>query len=351
VSDSLLAATPDEGEPRTQTDLDSDLTQVRVSNDGRYVHQDRPVIREGREIRHGGEALVNVEMAEARSIQVGETLPLAFWPGFSRTPFAHAAGNPHGGGERPWGGADGLLEPLARTEARVVGIAVFPDEVLVDRLYPRHRVVVMPDLAGRFDCTFGHPVPGDARPLEQIIESIVPVGCSMAYRNFSLRVHGGDRGVGAVVRSLEERFAAQNEQLPEALKAAGLGFQAFPTATADERQRVQGSLTPAVTALQVFGAGAAASSIVVFLLGSVRIVRRHHDVDGVWRDLGATPAQRTAGIALPLVGAAPPGSQGPWWWDGWLRHWVRWRVPGRSNLPVGSGSRLRPFSWCSADRG
>jgi hypothetical protein len=45
VSDSILAATPDGGDARTEAELDSDLTQVRLSGDGRYVDQDRPVIQ------------------------------------------------------------------------------------------------------------------------------------------------------------------------------------------------------------------------------------------------------------------------------------------------------------------
>ncbi len=55
VSDSLLTATPDAGRPRSRTEIDSDLTQVRFSADGRYVAQDRPVVRSGHMIRGGAE--------------------------------------------------------------------------------------------------------------------------------------------------------------------------------------------------------------------------------------------------------------------------------------------------------
>ncbi|MDQ6909294.1 MAG: hypothetical protein M3Z84_00675, partial [Actinomycetota bacterium] len=79
VSDSLLTATPDRGEPRTQAAIDGDGTQVRMSVDGRYVGQDRPAVRQGRMIRDGAEAFVNVEMANALGLHVGDMLPVAFW--------------------------------------------------------------------------------------------------------------------------------------------------------------------------------------------------------------------------------------------------------------------------------
>ncbi|MBW3548640.1 MAG: FtsX-like permease family protein [Actinobacteria bacterium] len=312
VSDSVLAATPDRGEPRTEAELDSDLTQVRVSGNGRYVRQDRPVIQEGRMIGQGAEAVVNLEMAKALSIDVGDTLPLAFWSGFSRTPFAHTVSMEEGNDDLPPGrpGESRLLEPVGRAEARVVGIGVFPDEVLLDGLYPRHRVVVTPDVAARFDCRYRHPASDDPRPLEQITRSIVPEDCSTAYQYFSLRVDGGDRGVGAVTRSLAERFTAENDRLPAELTAGGIGFDVIPAVTAEERQRVQRSLAPAVTALQLFGVGAAASTIVVVVLAAVRIARRQEEAAGIWRDLGATRATRTAGIFLPLAAATAVGLGG-----------------------------------------
>jgi hypothetical protein len=309
VSDSILAATPDRGEPRTEAELDSDLTQVRMSSNGRYAGQDRPVIKEGRMIREGAEALVNVEMAKALSIDVGDTLPLAFWPGFSRTPFAHSVSLAEGSDEPPSGrpGEPRLVAPVGHAEARVVGIGVFSDEVLLDGLYPRHRVVITPDLGARFDCRYGHPAPDDPRSLEQITRSIVPADCALAYQYFSLRVEGGDRGVGAVARALAERFKVENDRLPAALESGGVGFQLIPAVTADERQRVQRSLAPAVTGLRLFGIGAAASTVVVVLLGAVRIARREEGAARIWRDLGATRAMRTGAIALPLAAATAAG--------------------------------------------
>jgi hypothetical protein len=134
VSDSLLTATVDDGHPRSQAEIDGDLTQVRVSSDGRYTNQDRPVVLEGRMIEGGAEAFVSVETAEALAIEVGDSLPLAFWvPGLNQTEIS----------EPP------TVHPVGRAEASVVGIGVFADEVLVDELYPRRRILVTPEMFAR----------------------------------------------------------------------------------------------------------------------------------------------------------------------------------------------------------
>ena len=296
VSDSLLTATPDRGEPRTQAEVDASGTQVRLSADGRYVDRDRVVVHEGRMIGQGAEALVNVEMADDLDLHVGDMLPLAFWGNSYNDPDV--------------GGPVEVLEPLGRTEARIVGVGVFPDEVLADGLYPRHRVLVTPDVGSRFDCTPTQPPPDDARPIEEIAATLIPPGCSVSYRYYSLRVDGGDDGVGAVVGALSDRFAAESERLPDALHANDVGFEITPTVTADERQRVQRSLAPTVRALQLFGLAAAVSTLVLVLLGAMRIARRDETDARVWRDLGAVRPQRLAAVAIPLAAAGVAGLAG-----------------------------------------
>lgn len=294
ASDSLLTATSDGGDPTKPADVGSDATQVLLSTDGRYTEQDRPVVHEGRMVRSGAaEVFVNVEMAEALGLDVGETLRLAFWTNIYDIPDV----------ARP----SGPVEPLGRTEATIVGIGVFPDEVLVDGLYPRRRALVTPEVGAAFDCTPAQPSSDDPRPLGQLAESLVPRDCSTSYRYFSLRVDDGDRGVGDVVGALSARFAEENERLPPALRANDIGFEVIPTVTAEERERVQSSLDPAVTALRLFGAGAGASTLVVVLLGAVRIARREEHDARIWRALGATRPVRTAGIAVPLAAAAGAG--------------------------------------------
>lgn len=321
VSDSWLTATPDRGAPRTQVEASNAGTQVRLSTDGRYVKQDRPVVQEGRMVRHGREAFVNAEMAKARNLRVGDTLPLAFW-----------ATNFFGPGQEP----QRLVESVGRTEARVVGIGVFADEVLVDGLYPRQRVLVTPEVAGPFDCRVAQPSPDDARPLAEIVASIVPPSCATSYRYFSLRVRGGDDGVAALTDALSARFAEETGRLPAAMTAEDIGYYLVPTVTADERQRVQRSLDPAVRALQLFGAAAALSTLVVAVLGAARVARREEADAQVWRALGATRLLRTAAVALPLAAAAAAGLAGSLV-VGWLASGIG---PVASARAVESGSRL-----------
>lgn len=295
ASDALLTATVDDGAPRSRAGADADGTQVLMSGDGRYVAQDRPAVRDGRMIGRGAEAFVNVEMAEALDLRVGDMLPLAFW-----------GGDYSGAGP----GEGAVLEPLGRTRVRVVGIGVFADEVLRDGLYPRRRVLVTPEVAKEFDCMLALPDAGDARSLDEIGASIVPPNCATTYRYYSLRVAGGDDGVGRLTDALAERFAQENERLPAALRDEGIGFEVVPTVTADERRRVQRSLQPAVRALQLFGAAAAVSTVVVVLLCALRLARRDEQDASVWHALGAGRALRSAAIAAPLAVAASAGLAG-----------------------------------------
>lgn len=289
VSDALLNALDDRDQTATSADIDSSPTQVRVSNDGRYLSQDRPVVSRGRMIRSGPEAFVNLEMAEDLGLQVGSVLPLAFFPN-SFT------------GEDPTD-----LEPLGRTDVRVVGIGLFQDEVLADGLYPRHRVLVTPDVGSRYACVLHQPEPDDARPVEEIVQTITPAGCAMSYRYFSLRIDGGAQGIGRVTDALAESFSEENQRLPESLRAADIGFQLIPTVTSEEAGRVRRSLEPAVRSLQLFSVAAAMATIVIALLAAMRIARRDEHESRIWRDLGASRAMRIGGVATPLGVAAVAG--------------------------------------------
>ena len=215
-----------------------------------------------------------------------------------------------------------------------MGIGVFPDEVLVDGLYPRYRMLVTADVGSRFDCTPAHPGPDDTASAVELVEALAPADCAASYRYFSLRVDGGDPQVAALTAAFTARFADENERLPAALRTNDIGFEVIPTVTADERRRVQRSLDPAVTALQLFGAAAAGSTLVVALLGAVRVARRDEHDARVWRDLGATRALRTAGIALPLGVASVAGLAGALG-AGWLASGVGPVASARSVDPAG----------------
>ena len=86
TSDDLLVATLDDGAPRPQGVVDSPGVYLRMSDNGRYTTQDRPVVHEGRMIRSGREAFVNREAADAFDLQVGDEVPLSFWaPSFTNS--------------------------------------------------------------------------------------------------------------------------------------------------------------------------------------------------------------------------------------------------------------------------
>ncbi len=142
-------------------------------------------------IRSGAEAFLNLDAAAELGIGVGDDLPLAFWRSV------------------PTGAFDPneVVHPIGRTRVRVVGIGVLADEVLPDELYPRQRILVTPEVAAPFYCTPEHPSTDDGLSMEELVDQLLPAGCSHQYRYFSLRVDEGEAGVAAVTAHLSERFA------------------------------------------------------------------------------------------------------------------------------------------------
>lgn len=293
--DSLFLATPDDGHPRTIDEDSADVTQIRVSKDGRYLHQDRPVVHRGRMIAGDGEAFLSVAAAEALGFDVGDQVPIAFWQVTPSGPVADP---------------NALIEPIGRTTARVVGVGVFADEVLPDELYPRRRIVLSPDLSAPYDCARPHPPADDSLTIEQIAPSFFQEGCARDPGFVSLRVAGGERGVPAVIAALTERVDAENAGLPKAMRDLEFGFTVIPTVTGEERARVQRSLAPTVRALQLFALVAALATLIVAGLAAVRASRRMRADARVWFALGMTRGQRIAAAGLPLAVAGAAGVLG-----------------------------------------
>jgi hypothetical protein len=233
MSNTLLAATPDDGVPRTHGELAGFRFQVGASTDGRYLEGDRPVVHAGRMIRSGPEAFLSLAAAAELGVGVGDELPLAFWEST----------------ETGQNDPSDVLQPIGRTNTRVVGIGVLADEVLPDELYPRQRILVTPEVAMPFECTPEHPPPDDSLTVDELAAALAPSDCSNLYRYFSLRVAGGEAGVAAVTAHLSERFAEESARLPAALRESDVGFFLIPTATAEEASRVQRSLEPSVSLL------------------------------------------------------------------------------------------------------
>ena len=297
TSDDFLIATIDDGAPRSQRDVDAGTVQMRMSPNGRYTEQDRPVVLEGRMVRSGREAFLSRETAEELDANVGDVIPIAFWTPSYNTP-----------GVGP--GRDDKVVPVGRSTARVVGIGVFADEVLIDALYPRQRMVVTPEVGEEVTCTLGSVERDDPRSFAELVPVIVPEGCALSYRYFSLRVEGGDAGVAGVLDELQSRFNAENEKLPTVMREQDIGYIVIPSVTRDEAERVEGSLRPSVTALRLFALAAGLSTVVVATLGAVRFARREQPAVAVWQQLGVTRSLRLVGLAAPLLMSCAVGLAG-----------------------------------------
>jgi hypothetical protein len=278
VSDSLLT-----GAPVGDLDESSNFIQFRVSQDGRYTVQDRPVVRDGRMIRSGNEVFLSIPAAEEFDAEVGDVLDVGFF-GINRR---------HPDGIEPG--------PMVReVDLRVVGIGTFADGVLPDELFPRQYALLTPEAAGDADClqaTFG---PDDTRDPNQLLLAAVPRPCAMTYRYWSLDLEGGQGAAASVAADLGRRFQAESRNLPRSLREADIGYSIIPSFTSDDVRSVRQALSPAVTSLRVFGVVAGLVALIAALALVVRLVRRRADELTVWRELGLRTGSRAAAIsALP----------------------------------------------------
>ncbi|WP_147375438.1 ABC transporter permease [Jiangella rhizosphaerae] len=296
-SDVLLFATMDDGAPRPVTNVDAGLElHLKVSPDGRYVEQDRPVVHEGRMIAGGNELFLSVDAARDFGVEVGDEVPLSFWDARDTEATGHAS-------------PDVLVEPAGRETAEVVGIGVFADGVLADELYPRRTALVSQDLAAPYLCPAA-TLPDEPTPVDELVVRLYPPGCSVTYEYFSLRVAGGDAAVGQVLTSIAARFEEESARLPEEMVAEDVRYYMVPKVTADEEERIDRSLDPSVTALRLFGVAATGASLVLAVLAVVRIARPVRPLARVWWQVGAPQWQRAAAIAVPLAGSVAAGMAG-----------------------------------------
>jgi hypothetical protein len=294
TSSALFFASVGDWEPVSRGEMETATSaqgQVSGSVDGRFEAMDRPVLADGRFPTGDGEVLVNVEMAEAQGLAVGDSLPVTFW----RSRDDQAAAD------------DDVIVPVGVELTRVVGIATLSDEVLPDGLFPRERVIVSPALARRYDCLPDHP-PATASH-EQAIDELFPAGCSTSYRYYSLDLARGDRGVAAVLDAARRRIADANATLPRSLRENpdSPTYYMVATSTAGERERVERSTQPIVTALAVLAVAAGAVTAVVLALGVARELRHTADDQRQWRRLGLSRRQHVAVVAVPLGLAVAAG--------------------------------------------
>ena len=296
-TDDFLVAGIDPGRPVTQAELDSVGVQVRMSSDGRYVKQDRPVVQEGRMLRDGAEVFLNRHAADELGLEVGAEITLAFFRSSFNTPGVSPA-------------RDDVVAPIGRSTARVVGIGTLAGDVLHDELYPQSIMLITPKVGEQFTCTFNPVAANREMTIEEQLLAVFPADCALSYRYFSLQVAGGDSAVGAVADALVDRFEEENERLPTVLRENDIGYLLIPTSTLDERTRVDQSLRPAVTAMRLFGLVAGLATVVLALMGALRLARQEQAHQKIWRQLGVTRPQRCLALVLPLAASITLGLVG-----------------------------------------
>ncbi len=296
-TDDLLVAGIDPGRPVTQAEIDNAGVQVRMSSDGRYVKQDRPVVQEGRMLRDGAEVFLNRHAADELGLEVGAEITLAFFRPSFNTPGISPA-------------RDDVVEPIGRSTARVVGIGTLAGDVLPDELYPQSILLITPAVGDQFTCTFNPVVTSQDLTIEEHLLAVFPSDCALAYRYFSLQVAGGESAIGAVADALVDRFEEENQRLPTVLRENDIGYFLIPTSTLDERTRVDQSLRPAVTALRLFGLVAGLATVVLALMSALRVARQEQAHQDIWRQLGVTRLQRCLALAIPLAASVAVGLVG-----------------------------------------
>jgi hypothetical protein len=292
TSDALLTALPDVRAVGGSLGDVSNLLQVRVSSEGRYVTQDRPVVHEGRMIRDGREAFISADTAASLGLAVGDEVPLlVFWAGAEFTT-----------------DVDELVSrALESVDVTIVGVGSFADEVIPDDLIPRQKILVTPDVGARFDCVFPQPAPDDPRSIDELYAAFFPPACSATYHYFSLRTTGGDAGAVAVGERIAAALEEANASLPAAMRENDVGYFFIPSFTADEAKRLDESLSPIVISLRAFAVAAILVPVVLALMLAGRQARRRRPEVAVWLALGITRRTRALALAVPPLLATSAG--------------------------------------------
>jgi hypothetical protein len=295
TSSALFAGGEAEERPATnpQSAAEQESVQVLGSADGRYTDMDRPALLHGRLPTGRDEALVNVDLADARHLHVGDALRLGFQ---SRR-------------DQLAGDTTQAPKLFAFVRMTVVGIATLSDEVLPDGVYFRYRIIVSKDVAARFDCL--PDAPGPNATFEESVVLFAPTNCATSYALYSLKIRGGDHGVSVALDEFSKRSAALSAKLPKALQTRGFEYSLVSKTTArDERDRIERSTAPITTALFVLAAAAAAIAVATLGLALARETNRARTSQLAWWRLGLTTRQRAAVIVVPLLVAVGVGLVG-----------------------------------------
>ncbi len=295
TSDALFFVTNDDGAPRSRAELGEGGSEVvvRGSPDGRYADMDRPAVQSGRLPTGPSEAAVSVEMAEALDLAVGDVEPLAFWravPDLAE-------------GARIAALLDEVAEPIGVEDVTIVGIVAMPDGVLPDELYPRHTVILSPDVAARYDCV--PTTPPSQSSFDVLMATMFPADCATQYRYYSLSLAGGAAAVKPALEEFLRRSNLLSGQLGDSvdLEDAGLdeppSYFAITQETQPELLRVERAVRPTVIGLLVLGSAVAVAMLGLFALAVSRELRRTTSDRRQWHQLGVASAARAFVVGLP----------------------------------------------------
>lgn len=108
------------------------------------------------------------------------------------------------------GSADGRYSTMDRTILTAGRLPSAADEVLPDGLFPRRRMLLSPELTARYDCLSEVPAPTASE--EEALAQMLPPGCAVAYRYYSLDLEEGSRGVPAVQGAFLDAITALNAE-------------------------------------------------------------------------------------------------------------------------------------------
>ena len=233
----------DDGTP----DLDATSGEAVGSIDGQYFTQDRVGIVDGRmsDPDEVGEIVVSEFAHEVEGYEVGDRRRLAVYTDEQLADEAFL---------------EELPTPFAEVDMTIVGVGVFPDEVVQHESDRIPRYLLTPAFATQ-----------NAEAASYVWHHLV--------------LKRGEADVAAV----ESRYVAER---PE---SAGAVFRHH----AEDVARAQVAIRPAALALAFFGAAMALATLALVGLALARQVRTDEDTDDVLRALGA-PRRAVAGKAIAL---------------------------------------------------
>ena len=235
------------------------------SFDGQFSKVDRVTLKIGRlaDPTRADEMVMDAGAAREFGMHVGSVLPVGFYTNSQQAP-----------GLQPAPGTK-LPRPHLRIDLKLVGIAVFPTQVVEDEVDTHNDTWVLLTPA--------------------LMHKLVP--CCAFITETAIPVVGGNRNAATVQKEIINAA-------PQLKRFSGAGSDM----TAIEEAKAERAVEPESIALGVFGAIAALAALLIASQLVGRQIRRGADDRAVLRALGARPATTVADGLFGVVGAVVLGS-------------------------------------------